>query len=52
MAKEKNANAYRTDATAMVWHNDGMTCDGTAAMFGATIQDVALVDPVINVSWA
>ena len=49
-----NSESYRTDATAMVWHNDGMTCDGTAAMFGATagatIQDVTLVDPVINVS--
>ena len=49
-----NSDSYRTDATAMVWHNDGMTCDGTAAMFGATagatIQDVTLVNPVINVS--
>lgn len=31
-----------------------MTCDGIAAMFGATagatIQDVKLADPVINVS--
>ena len=49
-----DSDSYRTDATAMVWHNDGMTCDGTAAMFGATagatIQDVTLVDSVINVS--
>lgn len=48
------SDAYRTDGTAVVWHNDGMTCDGTAAMFGATagatIQDVTLVNPVINVS--
>ena len=49
-----DSDSYRTDATAMVWHNDGMTCDGTAAMFGATagatIKDVTLVNPVINVS--
>ena len=48
------SDAYRTDGTAVVWHNDGMTCDGTAAMFGATagaiIQDITLVNPVINVS--
>lgn len=50
----KDSEAYRTDAAAVVWHNDGMTCDGTAAMFGATagatVQDVTFVNPVINVS--
>ena len=49
-----NSDAYRTEATAAVWHNDGMTCDGTAAMFGATagasIQDLTIADPIINVS--
>lgn len=30
-----DSDSYRTDAPAMVWHNDGMTCDGISAMFGA-----------------
>ena len=29
-----DSGRYRTENTASVWHNDGMTCDGTAAMFG------------------
>lgn len=49
-----DSDAYRTEATATVWHDDGLTCDGTAAMFGATagatIQDLTIAEPVINVS--
>ena len=49
-----DSDAYRTEATATVWHDDGLTCDGTAAMFGATagatIQDLTIADPVIDVS--
>ena len=49
-----DSDQYRTENTASVWHNDGMTCDGTAAMFGAitkaTIQDLTILSPVIDVS--
>ncbi len=49
-----NSDDYRTEETAVVWNNDGQTCDGTAAMFGAvagaTIQDLTLENPVIDVS--
>jgi len=49
-----DSDRYRTENTASVWHNDGMTCDGTAAMFGAitraSIQDVTILSPVIDVS--
>lgn len=39
-----------------VWHDDGVTCDGTAAMFsalaGATVSDLTIASPVINVTYS
>lgn len=49
-----DSDAYRTPEVAAVWHDDGITCDGTAAMFGATagatIENLTIANPVINVS--
>lgn len=49
-----DSDTYHTEATAAVWHDDGLTCDGTAAMFGASaganIQDLTIAAPVVNVS--
>ena len=42
------------DSEGSVWFDDGVTCDGTAAMFaalaGANIYDLTLENPVINVT--
>ena len=39
-----------------VWFDDGVTCDGTAAMFsalaGANIHDITLASPVIEVTYS
>lgn len=39
-----------------VWHDDGVTCDGTAAMFsalaGAKVSDLTIASPVINVTYS
>ncbi len=43
-------------ADGSVWHDDGVTCDGTAAMFsalaGATISDLTLASPEITVTYS
>ncbi len=48
------SDEYRTNDTASVWHNDGVTCNGTAAMFsataGANIQNLILSGTVIDVT--
>lgn len=39
-----------------VWHDDGVTCDGTAAMFsalaGAKVSDLTIDKPVVNVTYS
>ena len=44
----------RYQQEAAVWHNDGENANGCAAMFnaiaGATIQDVTLEEPIVDVT--